>query len=302
MPRRNGLTLTEDLGTPEAALRAAAEFGPGYRGRRVPAEPVRRQVVMAALAHFGLEIPAYLEQEAAWVDRRAKLFEAGDYPDKGITVTPQHLEAMKARFDLPVPILIEHADSPIELGYLTAVEVEGNELFGTLALTAEADQLLERNSARSLSVGLEPDLSAIREVSLVRNPRVKSARLFHFHSSLSSDDYWRSQYQALARSKRGEEAERTVSRFVREGRLTPAQAQFAQALLTVDASVDFDGDSRPIAGLLTAMLESLPVRQNFGQSTREMEDLSTHLLMPEEAEFYRRHFPNINLDQIAARR
>ena len=54
----------------------------------------------------------------------------------------------------------------------------GDELFGTVSLTPEAHGLVERSGARSLSLGLTPDLMGIREVSLVRHPRIESAQLF----------------------------------------------------------------------------------------------------------------------------
>ncbi|MCH7903160.1 MAG: hypothetical protein IH944_01180 [Armatimonadetes bacterium] len=38
---------------------------------------------------------------------------------------------------------IEHATSPLELGYLTSVEADDGELFGTVALSAEANDLTE---------------------------------------------------------------------------------------------------------------------------------------------------------------
>ena len=107
------------------------------------------------------DAPAYLHTEHTWIDRRAKLFEVGEYPDKGVSVTPEMLRALDTNFDLPVPVLIEHARSPLELGYLTSIEVVGEELFGNVALTTEADALLAKSGARSLSVGLSGDLSSI---------------------------------------------------------------------------------------------------------------------------------------------
>ncbi len=44
-----------------------------------------------------------------------------------------------------MPLLIEHATSPLELGYLTSVEADGGELFGTVALSAEANVLIEKS-------------------------------------------------------------------------------------------------------------------------------------------------------------
>src|SRR5687767_10849414 len=113
-----------------------------------------------------------------WIERSAKLFEAGEFPEKGVSITPEQLAGLAGAFQDPVPVLIEHSESPLELGYLTSVQVMGDELFGTVSFTPEAHVLVERSGARSLSLGLTPDLTRIREVSLVRNPRIESAQLF----------------------------------------------------------------------------------------------------------------------------
>jgi hypothetical protein len=76
--------------------------------------------------------------EESWIDRRAKLFEAGEYPDKGLTVTEEQLSLLASSFSAPVPVLVEHGESPLELGHLCQVEALGPELFGTIRLTPEA--------------------------------------------------------------------------------------------------------------------------------------------------------------------
>ncbi|RYG24586.1 hypothetical protein EON82_10240, partial [bacterium] len=91
--------------------------------------------------------------QSGWVQRRAKLFEAGEYPDKGILVTDEDLIALAEGFSRPVPVLIEHAQSPLELGFLTAVERSGKDLFGTVSLSQEADALVRKSGARGLSLG-----------------------------------------------------------------------------------------------------------------------------------------------------
>jgi hypothetical protein len=237
-----------------------------------------------------------------WIERRAKLFEAGDYPDKGVTVTPEHLRALASGFSRPVPLLIEHAESPLEMGCLKEVSCEGHELFGTVALTPEADSLVERSGARSLSLGLAPDLSSIREVSLVRNPRVQSARLFGgevtFVGSVEPSDL-ASEWRRLDEAK----AEREVDDLLRKGRLVPAQARFAKALLLSRDTIEFDGRSQPLRGLVLALLERQPKLNLFAELTpAPQSDHSQHLMLPEEADFYRRHFPEVSLDEIAKRR
>lgn len=242
-----------------------------------------------------------------WVERRAKLFEAGDYPDKGVSIAVADLQALSAAFDQPVPVLIEHADSPFELGYLTAVEALGTELFGTIALTAEANALVERSGAKSLSVGLAPDLASIREVSLVRNPRIASAQLYsdgpRFEVELTTREDWERKFHALQRDQAEREADAQIAQWMAEGRLTPAQRPFARALLTAGGTVAFDGERRPVASLLRSLVDRQPGHAMFGErAPSPSPDYSEHLMMPEEVAFYQRHFPGVDLDEIAKKR
>lgn len=294
--------------------------------------------------------------EREFVERRAKLFEAGPYPDKGITVSLEQIEALARSFAGPVPVLIEHGESPLELGFLTKVEALDGELFGTVSLTKEADDLLEASDAKSLSIGLSPDLSEIREVSIVRTPRVPDARLFagicfcgefcgegerreakgesdlsggseESDGSVGSDgsegsvasDWsdgsvglgeeiaakgpWRQRYEELSTANRRADAHRAVEGFVREGRLCPAQAPFAEALLLTEDTIEFDGESKPLRQLLMAMIERQPPMGLFAAIAPEADKRAeAALMLPEEAAFYRKHFPDVSLEEIALRK
>lgn len=245
-----------------------------------------------------------------WIERRAKLFEAGAYPDKGVTVTTEHLALMEANFGGPVPLLIEHEESPLELGFLSAVEAIDDELYGTVRLTPEANALVERSGASSLSLGLSPELDRIREVSLVRRPRVADARLFSgvcFEATLEpgpAREDWAARYAALEAQVRTESAQRQADALVKSGRLTPAQVPFAVALLGTTDTVTFGGSTVPVGNLVLRLLEARPavtLTQEVAPAP-PLTDFSNVLMLPEEAEFYRRYFPDISLDQIAAKR
>lgn len=266
------------------------QAGPGFRGRRRLLSPEAREALAAQFREAGEEPPPFLLEDVEWRERRAKLFEAGSFPDKGVEISPEDLLRLEDHFDRPVPVLIEHAASPLHLGFLTEVEAEGNELFGTVALTEPADRLVRQSGAESLSLGLSPDLSNILEVSLVRTPRVESARLFSGRLE--------------PRRSAGPDPTETVARFVREGRLTPAQAPYAEALMRAEAAIEFGDDGNTPARLLIAMLERQPPLAMFTDvaPSPPTGDYSAALMMPEEAEFYRRHFPDISLDQIARRK
>ncbi len=113
------------------------------------------------------------------IEKDAKIFEAGSFPDKGIEVTESDLERMVANHK-PVPIKVEHTDSPLNLGSLVCIWRKGRELFGRLAFTHPAWELVKASGARKLSVGMRKDKSGISEVSLVRNPRIADAAVFSF--------------------------------------------------------------------------------------------------------------------------
>ena len=113
------------------------------------------------------------------VEREAKLFEAGSYPDKGIDVSEDDLDAMVAS-QAAIPIKIEHGDSPFDgvLGTCGALVRRGKELFGKMSFTDAAWQLLQSTKHRGLSCGIRRDKTGLAEVSLVRNPRIADAQVF----------------------------------------------------------------------------------------------------------------------------
>jgi len=116
---------------------------------------------------------------------------------------------------------------------------------------------------------------------------------------------WRRRYEDLREEIRREEAERQVEKFVEQGKLCPAQAPFAEALLQAADTIVFDGEKRPLRQLLIAMIERQPPMALFSElapSCGNAGDHSAQLLLPEEAEFYRRHFPDLSLDDIARRK
>lgn len=230
---------------------------------------------------------------ARWVERRAKLFEAGDYPDKGLSVTVEDLARLEESFEGPVPVLIEHAESPLHLGELTSVEAIGGELFGTVRLTEEADRLVRRSGAASLSVALSPDLGRIVEVSLVRHPRVPDARL------LGAGPVFSTAWPSVSVSP---EARALLDALLMDGRLTPAQRPFAEALLACGQGVVFDGGSVPVAALAKALLERQPPSALLSEVAPARGSNDSNLLLPEEEAFYRRYFPDIDLAEIARRR
>ncbi|MBL8039998.1 MAG: hypothetical protein JNM04_01500 [Chthonomonas sp.] len=242
-----------------------------------------------------------------WVKRRAKLFEVGDYPDKGVSITTAHLEMLAENFGEPVPVLIEHAKSPLELGLLTSVVVEGDELFGEVELSKEANALIEKSGAKSLSLGLSARLDRIKEVSLVKNPRVQSAQIFtntlFFVSQLEPSVDFKSRCAELEGQLAEREAVDLIDQYVRQGKLTPAQVPFARALAVQCNAIQFGDSEQSVRDLLMAILDRQAPHTLFEQMAPTSDaDADANLLLPEEAEFYRKHFPNIALGEIAQRK
>lgn len=240
-----------------------------------------------------------MDKEQTWVDRRAKLFEAGDYPDKGLTVTQDDLDRLSKTFDLPVPVLIEHANNPLEIGYLTDVESNHGELFGTLTLTREANDLVEASQAHALSLGLDSNLTQIQEVSLVKNPRVATARMFT-GEVLEPQVDWKTEYERLKALESQRDARHRLQALVQEGRLLPVQLPFAEALIGQAGSVQFDGETRPLSHIVLSLLESAPAHTLLREHAPGATGGPT--LPPDEQAFYDRYFAGLSIEDIARNR
>jgi hypothetical protein len=120
-------------------------------------------------------------QDGGYVERECLLFEAGDYPDRGVDVTEDDLRQIAANTDSDVPVRVEHlSQSPFDgaLGVVTGIHAVGRRLFGTLRQPVEAWRFVQRAGAKSLSIALDIASKKIAEVSFVCSPRVASAQVF----------------------------------------------------------------------------------------------------------------------------
>ena len=109
---------------------------------------------------------------------RALLLKTGEYPDLGVSIGVDTLDTLVRNF-LPVPVLLEHVETPFRLGEVVRIWREGDTLYGELSLYDEAQALLERWGLKSLSVGLTGGLTRLLEVSVTARPRVREARLLN---------------------------------------------------------------------------------------------------------------------------
>lgn len=114
------------------------------------------------------------------IERTAKLFEAGDYQDKGVSITEADIQALVDSFAGEVPVKIQHTDTAFDgmLGAVKSVWRRGGELLGRIAFAPDVWSLIDRCSARRLSVGIGFDPLRLREVSIVDRPRVATAQVF----------------------------------------------------------------------------------------------------------------------------
>lgn len=214
------------------------------------------------------------------IERDAKLFTAGDYPDRGIEITNDDLDRIIETHQ-PVPIKIEHIDSPIELGLVTKLWRAGKDLFGRLVFTPEAWALIQSSGAKKLSAAVKRDKSGITEVSIVKYPRIAGAAVFggdsvEFQSEINGGEAM-SETRSAEFSKRISDLERELkSRDVdshidalkRTGKLAPASEELARAILSAGDSqvVTFaDGAEKPVAETFLAFLETQPKIIEFSE-------------------------------------
>ena len=152
------------------------------------------------------------------VERDALLFRAGSYPDRDIEITEEDLDRMIEGYT-PAPIKVEHTDTPLRFGVVTRIWRVGRELFGRLAFNPLAWALARECGATRLSVAVRRDKTGLREVSLVRSPRIADAAVFGGGCQVSGDGCQESDGASyLAGDDLAENSEqRTVNSEQREG-------------------------------------------------------------------------------------
>jgi len=257
---------------------------------------------------------------SGWVAREAKLLEAGVYPERGLAITIEDIERLVAHFDAPVPLFVEHRPSPVQLGWLVAVWRQGTELFGQLLLLPEADALLQRLRVRGLSLGLSRDLKRIVEVSVTGSPRVPDARLFSalplppvtevnrmepMETPQAIPDevlQLRERVRQLERELCAQQVREQTQRWTLSGKLPPALAPLAEAILMQgEATVQFSGETLPIAELFRRFVDALPAHHVLGEYA-PMPAYETPALDAEEAQFLQQVFPDLDPAEILANR
>ena len=213
------------------------------------------------------------------IEREAKLFEAGNYPDRGIEITEEDLDRIIENAS-EAPIRIEHTATPFDgaLGVLKSVYRKGRELFGRLSFTQAAWELVNAANAKRLSVAIKKDKSGIAEVSLVREPRIADAAVFGEADTIRLDGVeltlpadFADQTDETARLRRqliDKEVDTCIDTLKRQGKLVPAAEVFARAILrTGDTSLITFGDHpTPVSEVFKWFLDSQPKVIEFAET------------------------------------
>lgn len=122
--------------------------------------------------------------------RTGKLFEVGEYSDKGIPkVTTEDLDRLVANFNPldigfsdneGVNINIEHRKTLFDghIGKLARVWREGDGLMGDCIVSPFISTVLDDTGYKGVSIEVSQDLSNIKGLALTMNPRVAAAALF----------------------------------------------------------------------------------------------------------------------------
>ena len=231
--------------------------------------------------------------ETTPVKRVARLFRAGDYPDRDARITVADLDAVVSRFDAerdqnfaPVPVRIEHTETALDpLGEVLEIHRRDAELWGTLSLAPCIAAHLRLTGAKHVSVTLsrqtgEPSYR-LAEVSVVRDPVIQDAGFvdgeeYTFAETpvakpVTNADCAEAERRNFARSSDGR-CDALFDRFRRAGKLTPAMETVLRPLLTTDTPEARFAQTHP-AGLfdaVTRLLSVMPQTRTMATSGAEL--------------------------------
>lgn len=128
------------------------------------------------------------EPDGDLVIRRGKIFEAGDYPDKGFALTPEEMLLAVAEFE-PVPNDLEHTDTILDgqLGQLRAVTIsdDGLTLNGEVAIPKWLHDLAP-NEPLKVSTTWDRETKRLIGNALVLQPRVSDAAVMSAYAEFAS--------------------------------------------------------------------------------------------------------------------
>jgi hypothetical protein len=202
------------------------------------------------------------ETETAAIAARwpARLFRAGEYPDKAVTITRTDLDGIIARFNAAadrgetVPVKTEHRDTPLDpLGEIVALWREEDCLYALFAFSEHMAAHLSERRVQFVSAAFlrEPTGGfVLTEASLVFTPRVPDAAFLRRAEKAD---------QGAGQLIFTDSDSDPLDRWRRAGKVTPAMEKPLRRLLAAPVVIGFtDGDSVNIAAEVAALLDALP--------------------------------------------
>jgi hypothetical protein len=115
-----------------------------------------------------------------YIVRQGKIFEAGDYPDKGFELTPEEMQSVVNEFE-PVDLDIEHMPTVLDgkLGRLTSISVasDGVSLLGEVQIPEWLHKAIG-DTALKVSTTWDIFKKQLVGLALVLDPRVPDAAVF----------------------------------------------------------------------------------------------------------------------------
>ena len=187
-------------------------------------------------------------------ERDAVLLECCDLPDKGLTLSEGDLDGIVSRFEAPVPLKLEHIDTPLgDLGTVRRIWRQGRQLLGKVSLPADMAGLVRARGCKGLSCGLSRAPLALAELSLVLKPRVAAAVL------LSEDDA--AELVRLRAEVVQQRVEAQIAGLKRTGKIVPATEAAARVLLSAgDGNIVTlaDGGAQAVSAAFMEYLDAQP--------------------------------------------
>lgn len=278
------------------------------------------------------------------VERVTDMFEAGDYPDRGMNVTEADIARLATQTD-PIPIHMEHTGAAWTIGEVTGLNAAGRWLRGKMNLLPEAAALIDKLGIKGVSVQVSRNCDRIHELSVTATPRVAAAQMysqpgcaafalgesptggFTMPEAVTQEQFstLQAQFATIQEALEAEKAARAtaeaslqattdranhiefalrvkdatakVDALQRAGKLPPAAREEAISLLLSGGMAKFSDGDKPVAELVTALLEKLPA--HFSGPIKG-DAANAPALTPEQQKFFSAHFKPDQMEKLAA--
>jgi len=206
-------------------------------------EEVRKRTEWETVVHasvFQFSAPVLQADGTYLID--GKIFECGDYPDKGFSLTEVEADAAIEAFEA-APVEIEHlpniftTEDKFNIGSLEKIYRSGKEIFGTFRFSAWVGTALKGVKPK-ISLGWQSFPKKITEASLVLNPRIVDAKLNAAFSQvrISRTGASMNAIQRFLASIRGL-SEEDIAKFNQLPETTPTSPPTPDLTAAIDAAV-----------------------------------------------------------------